>query len=810
MAEIFEADFNDQKILERLQNLEDQILKLDKNIETLGGTATDSLNQAAGAAGNFTNQMDAAAQQTASQAKAVQQAQAANQTWLQSIRQTIAGQQVAGKSLGEWGEQARAFSQRISEGAKATGGATTAFRIFNTVLKASGIGLLIGLIASVIQYFTRFQSGIDKVSQVMAALNAVVNQLIERGVKLATFLGNVLTLNFAGAALSGKEFADSMKTLGSDLVNAATAAASLERRLQELRDTTITQSVEAARARVELQKFKQVADDGTRSIGERSRAARQAAAIEKQLADQAVDRALEAQQIAQGQFALDRESLAAKEAAAKAEIELQEALAERNAVIFNTEKEQREFRKQASEERRKQLEEEAKKADALRKEYEKLFADIQKQSQALNIENTFNPVERVVKQYQQAITETEALRARLLELAPGEAERARVNEAIETLFDELAIKYREELNAAEDELNKLRGGKLREALNPLPPPETLTDDLKFRAKATLDALTVAADEFIAEQQPRSLLDILGITEESLDELKDATKEALGFLNELADGRVKEADEAVRAAERKVQAAEEALQKEQSLAAEGLANDVSLREQQLAAAKAAEEQAQKERAKAVRTQILLDSAQQVSSLITATANIFKGFSSLPIVGQILAVASIGAMFAAFAAAKTQAIKAAQVPKFRKGTKLEGPTHEQGGLAITDEHGNIVGEAEGKEWLIGTKPSQEHDTFLSRLNRGEFAGINLNEYLPKPGASGVRVLSDSAKSVERIEQQRRQIETANHSAMLASVYRQAANEIVTAIREQPEIYPLSGYKMRRKKGKTTYTEIVRQEN
>lgn len=801
--EVFRYTIDDAEAMAKLDKLEKQVVSIGKSVDTVGETAEQSFKQAADAADNFSASMDAAATDTAKQAKSVEQARAANQVWLAAIRQTIAGQQVAGRSLGEWGEQARAFSQRITEGAKATGGATTAFRIFNGVLKASGIGLLIGLVASVIAYFTKFQSGIDKVSQVMAGLNAVVNVLIERFLKVGTAIAKVFQGDFAGAAA---DVTAAVSGLGDELVNAATAAFNLEKRLQALRETTITQSVEAARARVELQKFKLVADDGTRSLGERAKAARNAAAIEKQLADQAVDRALEAQQIAQGQFALDRESLAAKEAAAKAEIDLQDALAERNAVIFNAEKEQREFRKQANEERQKQLDAEAKKAEALRKEYEKLFADIQKQTESLQIENNFNPVDRVLAQFEAAKGEINTLRERLLEIAPDDAARQRVNEAVEVLFDELLIKYREEYAAAADELEKLKGGKLREALNPLPPPETVADDLKFRAKTTLAALSAAADEFIEGQQPRSLLDILGISEDSFAELKDATKEALGFLNDLADGRVKEADAAVQAAERKVQAAEEALEKEKDLAAEGLANDVTLREQQLAAAKAAEEQAQKERAKAVRTQILLDSAQQVSSLITATANIFKGFSSLPIVGQILAVASIGAMFAAFGAAKAQALKAAQVPKFRKGTKLEGRSHEQGGLAISDEHGNIVGEAEGKEWLIGTKPSTEHDRFLQRLNDGEFAGVNLDRMF-RPTASNP--ITEAAPRIERMEREFREIRETQHTAALAVAYREAAREIVAAIEEKEVVTPLTNYKVTKKRGRNTYTTVVRDE-
>jgi len=803
MEEVFKATFDDSEITKKLDDLEKQVLQIGKSVDTVGNTAAESLNQAADAAGNFTAEMDTAATQTAKQAKAVEQARAANQGWLQSIRQTIAGQQIAGKSLGEWGEQAREYSQKIQLGQKATTAMTGAFRVFSAVLKASGIGLLIGLVASVIGYFNKFQSGIDKVSQVMAGLNAVVNVLIDRFLKVGTAILKVFSGDFAGAAA---DVTSAVTGIGDALADAAVQAFNLEKRLQALRDVTITQSVEAARARVELDKFRQIVDDGTQSIGARIQAAKQAGDIEKQLAAQAVDRALEAQQIAQQKFALDKESLAAREEAAKAEVEFQEAVSNLNKANFDAEKEVRELRKEASDERRKQQEEELKKAEALRKEYEKLFADVQKQADALNIENTFNPVERVIKQYQAAIDETKALRERLLTIAPGDAEKAKVEEAIGNLFDEISIKYREELDKAAEELENLKGGKIREALIPLPPANTIDDDLKFRAEGVLKSLSQAADDFIAGQEPRTLAEILGVTDEGLEGLKDAAGQIISSLEQIADARVKEADAAVDAAERKVSAAQDALEREQELAAQGLANDTDLAKKQLDEAKKAQEQAEKDRAKAVRSQILLDSVGQLSSLITASANIFKSLSSIPFAGIPLAIATIGIMFGAFAKAKSDALKAASAPKFRKGGKLEGPAHEYGGIAISDSEGNVYGEAEGGEWIVNKRESQAHDRFLKRLNDGEFAGVDLDRVF-KPSASNP--LTDAAPRIARIEQERREMETTMNMEAMAAAYEKTAAQIVQAIKEQPEIYPLTNYKVKRRKGRNTYTEIVRQE-
>lgn len=815
MEEIFEAEFSDQKILAQLDNLQKQILELEKSVGKVGDTAAESLNQAAGAAGNFEQAMDSAAAQTAQQAKAVTDAQKANQSWLQSIRQTIAGQQIAGKSLGEWSAQAREFATSISSGAKATGTASTAMRVFSTVLKASGIGLLIGLIASVIAYFTRFQSGIDKVSQVMAGLNAVVNVLIDRFLKVGTAIAKVFTGDFAGAA---RDITSAVTGLGDALVSAATDAAALERRLQALRDVTITQSVEAARARVELEKFRQVVDDGTRSLGARAGAARQASEIERTLAQQAVDRALEAQQIAQAKFALDKESLAAREEAAKAEIEFQEAIGNLNSVNFNAEKEQREFRKQASDERRKALEEEAKKTEALRKEYEKLYNDIAAQAEQLERENIFNPVDRVIADFEAAKGQINVLRERLLEIAPDAAARARVEVEVEKLFDQLLIKYREEYAAAADELEKLKGGKIREALAPLPPADTIDEDLKFRAKSALQSLTIAADEFIAEQEPKSLLDLLGISEGNLEGLKDATAKIVDALGEIADARVKEADAAVDAAKQKVKAAEDALEDEIKLAEKGEASDVSLRERQLAAAKQAQETAEKERQKAVRTQILLDTATQVSGLITSSVNIFKSVSSIPFVGIPLAIGLIAAMFAAFGKAKSDALKAASAPKLRKGGEgrisgdgiLMGNTHEGGGIGIEAEHGELVFSDGRRLSVVNRNATDAHFDLLRAVNQNDTPEMvrQLSLLTGQKSDYAATPMAASARSIEQTEQERRGVETGQQYAAMVAAYEKSADKIVTAIKEQPEIYPIpNGYRVRKKRGRNTLTETVK---
>ena len=798
MEEVFKATFDDSEISKKLDDLEKQVLSIGKSVDTVGDTATQSLNQAAGAADNFSQSMDTAATDTAKQAKAVEQARTANQTWLQSIRQTIAGQQVAGKSLGEWSETMRGFTSNAAGGTRATGALTGALRIFGGVLKALGIGVIIAGVASLIQYLSKFQPLLDKINQITAGFSAALNVVAERIIKLGSAFVQLFSGDFSGALSTATQ---AVTGFGDELANAAVSAFNLEKRLQALRDVTITQSVEAARARVELDKFRQVADDSTRSISARAKAATQAAAIEKTLAEQAVDRALEAQQIAQAKFALDKENLAAREEAAKAEVDFQEAVSNLNKANFDAEKEQREFRKEAAEERKKQQEEAKKQLEA----FNKLLDDVNKRAAALDIENTFNPIIKVEKEFAAALDGVEDLQKKLLALATTDGQRKEIEAAIASLFGEVVAKYNEELSKAKQQVEEIKKGT--EPIQPLPIADTIDEDMKFRAQGIVKQLQAVAQEAIEGQQPRSLAQILGISQEGFEGLKDATAEIIDSLNQIADARVKEAEAAVDAASKKVEAAQDALIREQELAKEGLANNSDLRKKELEEAKKAREEAEKERVKAVRAQILLDSVSQISSLISASANIFKSLSAIPFVGIPLAVATIATMFGAFAVAKSQALKAASVPKFRKGGKLEGPAHEYGGIAVSDREGNVYGEAEGGEWIVNRQGSREHDRFLNRLNEGEFAGVNLDRLFR---LSASNPIIEAAPGIARVEKEFREIRETQHTAALESAYYRAAEKIVQAIEEKEVVTPLTNYRVTKKRGRNTYTKIVKAEN
>lgn len=288
---------------------------------------------------------------------------------LSRIKSGIADTQVFGKSIGEWGQQLSGIIGKLAGSAEGTGKLSGALRLLGVAVKATGIGALITIVASLITYFTRWQAGIDKVSQITAGLSAVVNVLVERLANFGSAILKIVTLDFAGAA---SDMSQAVTGLGSALVDAATGAYELEKQFQNLRDAALTASVETARQQVVLEKYKRIVDDGTQSLGRRSAAAQKAGQIEIDIANRQFDQALEGLDLERRRFALSTKNYEDKQRLADAEKGFIEAQINREKVAFDIGKQQREFRKEASAERLRQLSEESKALDKLKKDLENL------------------------------------------------------------------------------------------------------------------------------------------------------------------------------------------------------------------------------------------------------------------------------------------------------------------------------------------------------------------------------------------------------------------------------------------------------
>lgn len=204
----------------------------------------------------------------------------------------------------------------------------------------------------------------------------------------------------------------------------------------------------------------------------------------------------------------------------------------------------------------------------------------------------------------------------------------------------------------------------------------------------------------------NLYELLGIKLDSKqqDALNTAISSVKDTIGELTDAWNQAAEAAVNAANAQVESAQRTLDAEIEARNAGYANSVETAQKELALAQKQRQQAEKEQRQAQRAQLALDSVQQASSLITATANIWKAFSGAGAVGLALAALATATMWGSFAAAK---IKAYQVTK---------PATEQYGDGTVEllQGGS---HASGNDIDLGTKPNGTR----RRAEGGEFFAV-----------------------------------------------------------------------------------------
>lgn len=224
---------------------------------------------------------------------------------------------------------------------------------------------------------------------------------------------------------------------------------------------------------------------------------------------------------------------------------------------------------------------------------------------------------------------------------------------------------------------------------------------------------------------------------SLSSVFDQAKEALNsWMDAWMDARKAAADQAKELADDEVSAAEQALNREIELRNQGYANDVALRERELADAKKAQKEAAMEQQKIAKEQVLLDAAMQASSMITASANILKNFPN-----PVAWVPMLATMWGAFAYAKVKACQLAnKTLKFREGgvMLLEGGSHESGhdvNLGIGPDGSNL--RAEGGEYfaVINKRNSRRYGREIPGIVNALNSGVFEDRYIKTSDAAGL---------------------------------------------------------------------------
>lgn len=206
----------------------------------------------------------------------------------------------------------------------------------------------------------------------------------------------------------------------------------------------------------------------------------------------------------------------------------------------------------------------------------------------------------------------------------------------------------------------------------------------------------------------SIWDKLGMSDEDKEEALGALKEGAdaitGILDDIFAQRVDDTERRRDLLDTQIAETQRSLELEMDLMQEGYANNVDAKRKEVEELKKQRQQALIDEEEAIKKQKVFNTILQTTNLITASSEIFKTLSKIPVVGIPLAIATIATMFGAFVAAKAKASQATQLAEGGSGDEvgmITGKRHSQGGERFLDH----VEVESGESWGVLSRPASE---------------------------------------------------------------------------------------------------------
>jgi hypothetical protein len=198
---------------------------------------------------------------------------------------------------------------------KMTGGAVSGFRnltggikngvtglkSFKVALAATGIGLILVAIGTLISYFTSTKRGAEQLKVATTALGAAFDVLRDRVSKIGGALVKFFTGDFKGAL---EDVKSSFTGITDEILREVKAASDLERAMNRLKDEEREFTKARAATNLEISKARLLAEDDTLTVEERIEALQRAVELEQKTVDEQLRLAEERARIAREQVAL--------------------------------------------------------------------------------------------------------------------------------------------------------------------------------------------------------------------------------------------------------------------------------------------------------------------------------------------------------------------------------------------------------------------------------------------------------------------------------------------------------------------------
>ena len=226
-----------------------------------------------------------------------------------NVKRSIDG---VGKSVEGVNEATSGLTKQLD---KMTGGAVTGFRnfaggiktavtglkTFKGALAATGIGLIVVAVGTLISYFTSTKRGAEQLKVATEALGAAFAVIKDRISRLGGALVKFFTGDFAGALADTK---DAFTGITEEIVRETQAAAELQRALNSLKDSERDFNLVRAETNRAIAETRLAVEDETLSFQERIAALERAIALEQSTVDEQLRLARERARIAEEQIGL--------------------------------------------------------------------------------------------------------------------------------------------------------------------------------------------------------------------------------------------------------------------------------------------------------------------------------------------------------------------------------------------------------------------------------------------------------------------------------------------------------------------------
>ena len=197
----------------------------------------------------------------------------------QSVKKSILDFKVFGKSINGVRASLTAKRAALKNTVTALGGATNGLKAFRVALAATGIGLILVALASLVALLKRTTGGADFLAKVFGSVGAVVDVLLTR----LTKLGGAIASLFDSNANSAEQFKDVFSGINAEIAESISLVSQLVDLQRQLKNDALAITFTQALLNKQIKEANLIGEDTTKSLRTREEAIKRSLSLSEQL-----------------------------------------------------------------------------------------------------------------------------------------------------------------------------------------------------------------------------------------------------------------------------------------------------------------------------------------------------------------------------------------------------------------------------------------------------------------------------------------------------------------------------------------------